>query len=1550
MLENVINFQRQNSEGKSENVKVRVVYIYHPDQSSVVQYQHGPDDSEWKEFAETDAWKLSLKDVIAENKKRDLAYATALKKTLEEGEKVSGFDLANLFKQAFEEGYIQASEVIFDKFLAQTKDKFDVAALRKFYNIINPPDNFRGHNSSGETYENTSGQPVVNLAQRQALKDLVTAHVTTRNSEHRRNIVTSSVPIDAIKTSLETSLGPRRYQAILGILKFDCGIPPEGLGGLDEYAGNADKFKKIQFDHEDSHKAVEKEEAKEFTEFNKNALALLDQEGGKLWETLDHFLRNEAYKKDLGRIVEKLKPSEDLRKEIEHHLLAIYSGGAIEEPFNQLKIILISARLKAKGLAPDKALDLATRFVVDKESLQNLKRDDSVQQMGDKKPTDKKFEAIFTKYAAFGKISDATQLRKRVVGKILSQFQKKFAEQIHHLDGIQTVEMDGSEILFRGLDQRSGLTEELITEEFEDIHVGMSTSDGVSQQLSSYRIQQERVFGPGGLANRASYAAATTFNFAVAAKYAGNAGWIYDIRPKKGKLATNMQALASNYQEIDFEAIDPEEIYAVYKVSQTSDDASNTTTRANTIEKVILNPHYKKRGDDPLGLLKEGQKIVTQEIKSNCGRGGFSVKSDDPEEPFKKFNEEQLKLHENKYSLGNHLREAASALMQNKERAIPLLASVDDGNAAVKEKNNALFDIYKKGPGGEDGDISYDQHWFWRNLGNGNQFKVFIPVEPDDLSKAAEILIKNGHFNYQQLPECSQKIPAYSKEGNTGRLAIILYAKGEKTTESDAIWAARLNAIEKDFYEAGIKPRPLVNREEAARGSLADDRKFPGSLYSYYKKDDASSHGLKWDWQNDNYFSGIEIKVAESINQKIEAITSELAAAVGDSNTSERIRLNKLLQAEQLYLQISQVTPDKTEHVQSGTNIDDDKKNAKAEVVILDNSSGSATLKKEVRKMTLERARYFWANDLRRSATVTTHNADILTAKTEAIVNAGNAVLDLGNYGISGLNKAVHDEFGYEKTTLCLGEKTGHYFKNKGSNLVKALLKGDVNTEDCTIFVGACDSAGKPILETEQAKDDEERLLFWDSKTKKLTTKSTENLHYDQAQIKVPAKKLKTGEVAIAEIDSDLDSKSKSQIGSTNGVKFIIHAVGPDCRRDEFKVLESDAKEVADGKIAARKEALKNTYKTLLEKALEKGVKKIAVPALSIGVFQYPEKEAAQVIGGVLRDFRSKFEEISIFAIDPKNKEERPTILNLIESNLFQTNLDLMQVGNDPRTFAVQEKSSESVETSLSSPDSGEGAKVVGGVLGSDSGSQLEEISIPDSDPTNEGERAVVKANDEKAWKKSPQDENSTDFAVQKPSGSVKASLFSPLMKKNKKNIWYVAEDSDGSLNPAIRANKFKVIEGIYGKEKSETSELEDAFIDILINLAAGSEVRPKRQKLEQAQVLAIITKAKERGGIKNEANKKGEYLKPASKIEDISDIPAVEAKKFSAAFQKECEACGIYSGRKGGKSVGLRLTFIPDDVVDKFTKLSAAEYAALASKSESNLSGIKALAAGVTK
>lgn len=543
-----------------EDVLVRVLT---QSGKAITQY-YDKANSIWKNFSEeVGERKIALEKIIEENQKRDHQFAEELQGAL----KVEGVDnpsLTSLFKQAFEGGYIEASEVIFDQFVAQSEGKFDSAALRKIYSTVSPPIEFDGGDRSRETYENTCDQPVVDLSQRKNLRDRVTTHVKTRNTQHRKDIVTSSVPIDAIRMSLETSLGPRRYQAILGILHNDCGA---SLGELQEYVGNSEKFKKIKFDHEDCRKD---DPENELTKFNQEALNLLNQNDDELWKKLDKFLREEAYKKDLSRIVEKLKPDDELKEIIENNLQAIYNGGAIEEPFNQLKIILISERLKGKGVKHDKALELATRFVVKKESPENLRQDEAVSQMNEKNKAPKKFEAIFTKYAAFGKISDATQLRKRVLGKILSQFQKNFAKQIHDLDGIQTVEMEGNEVLFRGIDAGSQLTEDLIKQQFEDIHIGISTPDGISQHISSYRIQEDRILGPGGLMNRAGYAAATTFNFAVAAKYAGDAGWIYDIRPKKGKVATNLQVMSPDYQEIDFEVIDPEEIYAVYKVSQES--------------------------------------------------------------------------------------------------------------------------------------------------------------------------------------------------------------------------------------------------------------------------------------------------------------------------------------------------------------------------------------------------------------------------------------------------------------------------------------------------------------------------------------------------------------------------------------------------------------------------------------------------------------------------------------------------------------------------------------------------------------------------------------------------------------------------------------------------------------------------------------------------------------------------------------------------------------------------------------------------------------------
>jgi len=125
----VINFQKPNC----ENVKVLVI----PDPKTynlVVQYFD--DSNSWNAFRDDDERKVLLEDVIAQNKERDSAYATKLQDAIDRGEEVSNFDLAIFFQLAFREGYTKASEVIFNKFIDQTKDNFDATALRKFYSVV----------------------------------------------------------------------------------------------------------------------------------------------------------------------------------------------------------------------------------------------------------------------------------------------------------------------------------------------------------------------------------------------------------------------------------------------------------------------------------------------------------------------------------------------------------------------------------------------------------------------------------------------------------------------------------------------------------------------------------------------------------------------------------------------------------------------------------------------------------------------------------------------------------------------------------------------------------------------------------------------------------------------------------------------------------------------------------------------------------------------------------------------------------------------------------------------------------------------------------------------------------------------------------------------------------------------------------------------------------------------------------------------------------------------------------------------------------------------
>ncbi len=75
--------------------------------------------------------------------------------------------------------------------------------------------------------------------------------------------------------------------------------------------------------------------------------------------------------------------------------------------------------------------------------------------------------------------------------------------------------------------------------------------------------------------------------------------------------------------------------------------------------------------------------------------------------------------------------------------------------------------------------------------------------------------------------------------------------------------------------------------------------------------------------------------------------------------------------------------------------------------------------------------------------------------------------------------------------------------------------------------------------------------------------------------------------------------------------RFVIHTVGP-----VYHGTETDAA------------LLSSAYRRSFEVALENGVKSIAFPAISTGVYGYPKDEAAQIAVGVMREFEGLFERV----------------------------------------------------------------------------------------------------------------------------------------------------------------------------------------------------------------------------------------------------------------------------------------------------------------------------------
>ena len=77
-------------------------------------------------------------------------------------------------------------------------------------------------------------------------------------------------------------------------------------------------------------------------------------------------------------------------------------------------------------------------------------------------------------------------------------------------------------------------------------------------------------------------------------------------------------------------------------------------------------------------------------------------------------------------------------------------------------------------------------------------------------------------------------------------------------------------------------------------------------------------------------------------------------------------------------------------------------------------------------------------------------------------------------------------------------------------------------------------------------------------------------------------------------------------------VKWIIHTVGP----------------VWHGGQHNEPALLANCYRRSLELALQNGVKTIAFPGISTGVYGYPKDQAAKIAVTVMREYENKFDEI----------------------------------------------------------------------------------------------------------------------------------------------------------------------------------------------------------------------------------------------------------------------------------------------------------------------------------
>ena len=97
--------------------------------------------------------------------------------------------------------------------------------------------------------------------------------------------------------------------------------------------------------------------------------------------------------------------------------------------------------------------------------------------------------------------------------------------------------------------------------------------------------------------------------------------------------------------------------------------------------------------------------------------------------------------------------------------------------------------------------------------------------------------------------------------------------------------------------------------------------------------------------------------------------------------------------------------------------------------------------------------------------------------------------------------------------------------------------------------------------------------------------------------------KIEVGEAVLTEAFGITENNPK--------IRYVIHTAGPNCG------------------IASQKEEkekhLKNAYQNSLEKARQKGIRSVAFPAISTGIYKYPFKEAQTVAMKAIEEYLVRY-------------------------------------------------------------------------------------------------------------------------------------------------------------------------------------------------------------------------------------------------------------------------------------------------------------------------------------